>query len=295
VVGYNHESYSHKPNPGMAMYAAYALDLDLTRCIVVGDRITDIELAQNIGAYAVYIGGKDIPTNKWQTSEFKSLADAAGYIIERITGVSKSEFPTFNYTGMTSFWNHYADETRTIMSRVMSSDVSNAADTLLRAYQAGRRVFIAGNGGAASIANHFECDHTNHMAQDPSWFTNIHSLSSNVELITAAGNDIGFDSIFSYQLERKASPRDVLMVFTVSGNSGNIVRAVQCATELGMQTIAVTACDGGKVAGMTDTTIHIPSSNYGVAEDIMQMIMHSLAQFIRQTRMSDRAIQSARF
>jgi phosphoheptose isomerase len=133
------------------------------------------------------------------------------------------------------------------------------------------------------------------MAQDPSWYTNIHSLSSNVELITAAANDMGYDSIFSYQLERKALQGDVLVVFTVSGNSANIVRAAQCATELGIQTIAVTACDGGKVAGMTDATIHIPTSNYGIAEDVMQMVMHSLAQFIRQTRMSDRAIQSARF
>jgi phosphoheptose isomerase len=114
-------------------------------------------------------------------------------------------------------------------------------------------------------------------------------------MITAAANDIGYDSIFSYQLERKAQMRDVLIVFTVSGNSANIIRAVQCAHEMGMQTIAVTACDGGKVAGLTDATIHIPTSNYGIAEDVMQMVMHSLAQFIRQTRMSDRAIQSARF
>jgi phosphoheptose isomerase len=84
-------------------------------------------------------------------------------------------------------------------------------------------------------------------------------------------------------------------VFTVSGNSANIVRAVQAAKELGLQIIAVTACDGGKVAEMIGSHIHIPTSNYGIAEDVMQMIMHSLAQFIRQTRMSDRAIQSARF
>ena len=196
---------------------------------------------------------------------------------------------------MLSYWTHYSDEIRAVTAYVKGSDISRAADLLIHAYHDGRKVFIAGNGGTASIANHFECDHTNHMAQDPSWFTNINSLSSNVELITAAANDIGYDSIFSYQLERKAKRGDVLIVFTVSGNSANIVRAAQCATELGMHTISVTACDGGKVAGMTDATIHIPSSNYGIAEDVMQMVMHSLAQYIRQTRMSDRAIQSARF
>jgi D-sedoheptulose 7-phosphate isomerase/D-glycero-D-manno-heptose 1,7-bisphosphate phosphatase len=226
---------------------------------------------------------------------FPSLADAAGFIIERITDVDQSEFPTMNYTGMTSYWTHYADEIRTATARVETIDIAEAAEVLIRAYENGHDVFIAGNGGAASIANHFECDHTNHLANDDSWTTNIHSLSSNVELITATANDIGYDSIFSYQLERKAQSGDVLIVFTVSGNSANIVRAVQCANEVGMRTVAVTACDAGKIDNMTDVQIHIPSSNYGIAEDVMQMIMHSLAQFIRQSRMSDRAIQSARF
>jgi phosphoheptose isomerase len=209
--------------------------------------------------------------------------------------VSQSDFPGVNYSGMTSYWAHYADETRTIMAKVMSRDIAKAADVLISAYQNNKNVFIAGNGGAASIANHFECDHTNHLAHDNFWYANIHSLTSNIELITAAANDVGYDSIFSYQLERKAQSGDILIVFTVSGNSANIIRAVQCAKEIGMWTIAVTACDGGKVAGMAHNTIHIPTSNYGIAEDVMQMIMHALAQFIRQTRMSDRAIQSARF
>ena len=285
----------HKPSPGMARYAAGILGLDLHESWVVGDRITDMEFASRLLANGVYLSDDTLPYHMSHFYRFPSLADAAGFIIERITGVSRSEFPNMNYTGITSFWNHYADETRTITSRVMSSDIAKAAEELIRAYQGGRNVFIAGNGGAASLANHFECDHTNHMARDPSWFTNIHSLSSNVELITATANDIGYDSIFSYQLEGKAQMGDVLVVFTVSGNSANIVRAVQSAKELGMQTIAVTACDGGKVAGMTDAQIHIPTSNYGIAEDVMQMIMHALAQFIRQSRMSDRAIQSARF
>lgn len=289
----------HKPNTGMARYAAGILGLDLHKSYVVGDRLEDMTLAGRIGAHAVHVGPDRLhkpPGSKPASfSEFSSLADAAGYIIERITGVSQSEFPNMNYTGMTSYWNHYADEIRTVTAKVMGSDMGRVAEMLFHAYANGHRVFIAGNGGAASIANHFECDHTNHIGNNPDWFTQIQSLCSNVELITATANDIGYDSIFSYQLERKAQTGDVLMVFTVSGNSANIVRAVQCANEMGMRTIAVTACDGGKVAGMTEAQIHIPSSNYGIAEDVMQMVMHSLAQFIRQTRMSDRAIQSARF
>lgn len=285
----------HKPRTEMAHAAARMLHLDLHESWVVGDRLTDMEFAYRIDANAVYLGYEPLKLHMSHFYPFQSLADAAGFIIERITGVSQSEFPNMNYTGMTSYWKDYADENRTVMSRVSSADIGKAADVLIRAYQDGRNVFIAGNGGAASLANHFECDHTNHMSRDPSWFPRVHSLSANIELITAAANDIGYDSIFSYQLECKAGIGDVLIVFTVSGNSANIVRAVQCANELGVQTIAVIACDGGKVAGIAHDQIHIPTSNYGIAEDVMQMVMHSLAQFIRQTRMSDRAIQSARF
>ena len=295
IKEYTQCSSWHKPRSGMAHEAARALGLDLHESWVVGDRLTDMEFASRIGANAVYLGYEPLKLYMSHFYPFQSLADAAGFIIERITGVSQSEFPTMNYSGMISYWTHYGDEIRTVTAKVMGSDIAKAAEILTSAYDGDGHVFIAGNGGAASIANHFECDHTNHLAKDPSWYTSVHSLSSNVELITATANDIGYDSIFSYQLERKARPHDVLIVFSVSGNSANIVRAVQCATELGMHTIAVTACDGGKVAGMTDAQIHIPTSNYGIAEDVMQMAMHSLAQYIRQTRMSDRAVQSARF
>lgn len=289
------ESDYHKPNPGMALQAARMLGLDLQESWVVGDRITDMEFASRIRSNGVYLGPGVVPYYMSHFYRFASLADAAGFIIERITGMSQSEFPTMNYTSMISYWAHYTDEIRDITGRVAGANISEAAEALMLAYRSGCNVFIAGNGGAASIANHFECDHTNHLAHDNLWFTGIQSLTSNVELLTATANDIGYDSIFSYQLERKAQMGDVLMVFTVSGNSANIIRAVQCATELGLHTIAVTACDGGKVAGLADVQIHIPTSNYGIAEDVMQMIMHSLAQFIRQTRMSDKEVRSATF
>ena len=285
----------------MAIKAKIKLDLDLRQSYVVGDRHTDIELAKTVGAQAIYLGTEPLPLHLWgpagnKTVSFPSLADAAGYIIERITGVSQSEFPGMSYSGMTSFWTHYADEIRTITARVSTAKVADAADLLMKAYNDGGHVFIAGNGGAAALADHFECDHVNHMGTDKTFYTNIHSLAANIPLLTATANDIGYDAIFSYQLERNgAFPGDVLVVFSVSGNSANIVRALQSAKELDIASIAVVAADGGKAATLADIVIHIPTSNYGLAEDVMQMIMHSLAQYIRQSRMSDRAIQSARF
>ena len=304
ILKYSVESFHHKPNPGMAIKAKIKLNLDLRQSYVVGDRHTDIELAKTVGAQAIYLGTEPLPLHLWgpagnKTVSFPSLSDAAGYIIERITGVSQSEFPGMSYSEsgvISSLRTHYADEIRTITARIRGSDIAHAAELLMKAYNDGGHVFVAGNGGAAALADHFECDHVNHMGTDKTFYTNIHSLAANIPLLTATANDIGYDAIFSYQLERNgASPGDVLVVFSVSGNSANIVRALQAASELGVPTIAVVAADGGDAASMADIVIHIPTGNYGLAEDIMQMIMHSLAQYIRQSRMSDRAIQSARF
>jgi D,D-heptose 1,7-bisphosphate phosphatase len=299
VKDYIFDSYYHKPSPGMAIQAKHALDLDLSQSVVVGDRPEDVRLAHSVCAHAVYLGTDTTGIPAWihpaEISRFNSLADAAGFIIERITGVAQSEFPTMNYTGMIGYFNHYVDEIRSILGEVQAADISRAAEVLTTAYNNGGNVFVAGNGGAAAIADHFVADHIKHMGSDPTWFTRVTSLSSNTPLITMAANDIGYDAVFSYQLARLAVQQDVLVVFSVSGDSANIIRALQIAREIRVTSIAVVARSGGKAAGMADVTIHIPTSNYGIAEDVMSVIQHSIAQFIRQSRMSDEAVRSARF
>jgi D,D-heptose 1,7-bisphosphate phosphatase len=297
VAEYRACSHHHKPRPGMAYDAARTLDLDLKQSIVVGDRITDIEMAQNIGAYAVYIGGKDIPTNKWQTSEFSSLGDAATFIIERITGMSLSEFPAMRYSGILSYYTHYSDEITATLAKVNKDELSAAAEILYKAYSDGSTVWVAGNGGAAAIADHMATDHAKHMAATATMYSNVHSLSSNHAVTTALANDIGYDAIYSWQLERFANKYDVLVVFSVSGESRNIIRALQCAKENGMDSIAIVGGDAVTIeaANLATVIINIPATNYGVCEDIMSIIQHSLAQYIRQTQMNDHEIKSARF
>ena len=299
VKGYTDECYYHKPSPGMAIRAKVVLNLDLHKSYVVGDRWEDMTLAGRVGAHAVHVGStpirKPLGPKPASYKSFTSLGVAAGYIIERITGMPQSEFPTMSYSGMIGFWVHYTDEIRTITANIRASDIAHAGDQIIKAANDGSLVFIAGNGGAAALSDHFECDHTKHLAEDRSWYTNFRSLTANVPLITAIANDIGYDSIFSYQLERQGNIGDVFIAFSVSGNSANIIRALQCAKESNITSIAVVAMDGGKAAELADIVIHIPTGNYGLAEDVMQMIMHALAQYIRQSRMSDEAIRSARF
>jgi len=152
-------------------------------------------------------------------------------------------------------------------------------------------------GGAAAIADHMATDHLKHMAATSTMFSNVHSLAANHAITTALANDIGYDAIYSWQLEQFATKHDVLVVFSVSGESKNIIRALQCAKEMGMQSIAVVGDEAVTIeeAMLASCIVNIPATNYGVVEDIMSMLQHSLAQYIRQTQMSELAIQSAKF
>jgi phosphoheptose isomerase len=136
-------------------------------------------------------------------------------------------------------------------------------------------------------------DHAKHMSAVDTLYRNVFSLASNTALITALANDIGYDSIFSWQLEQWADKRDVLVVFSVSGRSQNIISAVSRAKEMGMYSIAITGEES--YITIADVHIEIPATNYGICEDIMSILQHAIAQYVRQTQMSDHAIQSARF
>jgi D,D-heptose 1,7-bisphosphate phosphatase len=299
VKEYATEHEWHKPNTGMAYAAAQTLDLDLKQSFVVGDRFTDVELARRIEADAIYLSDEPLPCwfSKAGIYRFKSLADAATYIIERITDMPLSEFPTMNYSVITGYFQHYSDEITTALGRIMRYELELASDILYKAYSDGSVIWVAGNGGAAAIADHMATDHVKHMAATDTMFRNVHSLSANHAITTALANDIGYDSIYSWQLEQFATQHDVLVVFSVSGESRNIIRALQCAKEMGMKSIAIVGDEAVTIgeSRLAACIVNIPATNYGVVEDIMSIIQHSLAQYIRQTQMNDQQIQSARF
>jgi D-sedoheptulose 7-phosphate isomerase/D-glycero-D-manno-heptose 1,7-bisphosphate phosphatase len=118
------------------------------------------------------------------------------------------------------------------------------------------------------------------------------SLSSNVEILTAIANDLSYEDVFTYQLESLAVPGDVLVVVSSSGRSANIVKVLTWARDHGLGTIAITGFDGGDARKIAEVAVHADCQNYGLVEDLHQAIMHALAQYIRQSRMSASAIMS---
>ena len=118
--------------------------------------------------------------------------------------------------------------------------LDRAAAILLEAYARGARMFSCGNGGSASIANHMQCDHVKNIRTTTDLTPHVLSLSTNVELLTAIANDIGYENVFVYQLQSQSEPGDVLIAVSSSGRSPNIVRALTWARDNGLRTIAIT-------------------------------------------------------
>jgi phosphoheptose isomerase len=205
------------------------------------------------------------------------------------------KFPATPYASAATYFSAYGQEIARAASSVEGGAVARAAAILLDAYTRGVTVFSCGNGGSASIANHLQCDHTKNLAKSTDLCPRVMSLSVNVEVLTAIANDHAYADVFTHQLRSQSRPGDVLVAVSSSGRSANIVTALSWARDHGLRTISLTGFDGGEARTIAEVSIHVPGTNYGVIEDLHQAIMHALAQFIRQSRMTPAAISSSVF
>jgi D-sedoheptulose 7-phosphate isomerase/D-glycero-D-manno-heptose 1,7-bisphosphate phosphatase len=205
------------------------------------------------------------------------------------------KFPAAPYASAGSYFDAYADEMTRAAKTIEAAALEQAAAILAQAYSAGARMFSCGNGGSASIANHMQCDHLKGIRNQTDLAPQVLSLSTNVELLTAIANDLGYENTFVYQLESQARAGDVLIAVSSSGRSPNIVHALDWARGHGLRTIAITGFGGGRARTAAEVAIHVDSTNYGVVEDLHQSVMHALAQYIRQSRMTADVIATTAF
>jgi len=144
-----------------------------------------------------------------------------------------------------------------------------------------KNIFVCGNGGSASNANHLSCDFFKRISQNTKLKPKVISLCNNIELITAVSNDLKYDKIFSFQYNRLSHTKDIIIIFTVSGNSKNLIDVAKNAILKKNKIISFTGKNGGIIKKLSTINININSSNYGVVEDIHLSLMHSIAQIIR--------------
>lgn len=205
------------------------------------------------------------------------------------------KFPAEPHANAGSYFSEYAKELTRAGETIDLTAMENAAKILIDAYTSGARMFSCGNGGSASIANHMQCDHVKGIRTATDLSPSVLSLSTNVELLTAIANDIGYEAVFVHQLQSHARPGDVLIAVSSSGRSPNIVDAISWARDNGVRTIAITGFDGGAARATAEVAIHVDSTNYGIVEDLHQAVMHALAQYVRQSRLSAAEIATTVF
>jgi D-sedoheptulose 7-phosphate isomerase/D-glycero-D-manno-heptose 1,7-bisphosphate phosphatase len=208
-----------------------------------------------------------------------------------VNGAS-AKFPAEPYTSAGAYFGTYAVNVARAASSVEPAALDRAAEILLEAYKRSAGVFSCGNGGSAAVANHLQCDHLKGVRTTTDLAPRVVSLSTNIELVTAIANDRGYEDVFTYQLQSQSRPGDVLIAISSSGRSPNIVRALTWARDHGLRTIALTGFEGGGAKAVAEVAIHVDDTNYGIVEDLHQAIMHALAQYIRQSRMTADAISS---
>lgn len=156
------------------------------------------------------------------------------------------------------------------------------AEKLALLIKEGKSLYLCGNGGSAGNTQHLANDFLYGVSPKEKKALKVEALSSNSSVLTCLGNDIGYDFIFSHQLEVKAQPGDMLIVLSGSGNSANIVNAINVAKEQKMYTAGILGFDGGKSKSLVDLAIHFDINDMQISEDTQLIVGHMLMRLLCQ-------------
>lgn len=182
---------------------------------------------------------------------------------------------------------HFADYARRLSKLLESHDwapVARMAEELFDCWKTGRQVFMAGNGGSAGNAVHLANDYLYALSKTRGSGLRVHALPANQAVITCLANDEGYDEIYSLQLAVQGRAGDVLIVFSGSGNSPNILKALEEARRIGMRSYAVLGYSGGKAKTLADVPIHFAIDDMQIAEDTQLIVGHMIMQWLFKQR-----------
>jgi D-sedoheptulose 7-phosphate isomerase len=164
------------------------------------------------------------------------------------------------------------------------NSISQIVSIFLAAFAAQRTVYVFGNGGSAASASHLMCDiNKGASASGESKRPRVMALTDNTSLITAWANDFGYERIFSEQLKTFIKPRDVAFAISTSGDSPNVLLALETAREYGAITVGLGGCQGGQMKSLCDVCAIVPSDNVQLVEDLHHAMIHSVFVAVRQS------------
>ncbi|MCG2586649.1 SIS domain-containing protein [Massilia sp. TS11] len=174
----------------------------------------------------------------------------------------------------------YTDKLAQAMRLPAMQHVPALAEAMRTAWKTGKTVYFCGNGGSAGNAIHLANDFTYGVGKQHGIGMKVEALPANAAVITCLANDIGYDLIFAEQLRVKGAPGDVLVVLSGSGNSPNVVKALEMGNSLGMHTFALLGYSGGKCKELAHTPIHFAIDDMQIAEDLQVIIGHMCMQWL---------------
>ncbi|MBV8552201.1 MAG: SIS domain-containing protein [Acidobacteriaceae bacterium] len=160
--------------------------------------------------------------------------------------------------------------------------VGRAAELLAEAREQNRHIFVCGNGGSASTASHFVCDMVKGASFNRDRRFRIMALTDSLPTITAYSNDVSYDCVFAEQLKNFAQPGDVFIAISGSGNSPNVLCAMEYANSIGCRTIALTGRDGGKLGPIAGLEIRVVEPHMGRIEDAHLIVCHMLCYYFME-------------
>ena len=197
------------------------------------------------------------------------------------------KFPTKKYTQGNKYFDDYISIKDHLLKNVDQKVLNKITQEILNSSQNKRDFFSCGNGGSAATAEHLSCDFSKGSCTNTNLNIKVFSLNSNIALMTAISNDISYEDVFSYQLNRYGKTNDVLLAFSVSGTSKNIIKCAKIAIKKKIKIISFTGFNGGALKKISDYNINFPSNNFGIVEDCHLTIMHYISQYIRNLKFNN--------
>ena len=183
----------------------------------------------------------------------------------------------------TSRINDYINLEIETLKKLDQEKISELMNLLSDALEQERMIYIFGNGGSAATASHIQNDFNKGLSEWTEKKFRFYCLSDNIATLTAIANDISYDEIFRFQLKGRLTDKDLVFAISGSGNSKNVINAVEYAKETGAKVIGLTGYDGGKLAQLSDVNVHVPVMSMQVTEDIHMVLDHLIMGIFYET------------
>lgn len=161
--------------------------------------------------------------------------------------------------------------------------INDAMNAIIEAYEARKKIYIFGNGGSSATASHYQNDFNKGISEYVETKFKFHCLNDNVATLMAIANDIGFEEVFRFQLRNNLEEGDLIVAISGSGNSKNVINAVEYAKEQGNKIIGLTGFNGGKLREMSDISLHAPINSMQITEDIHMIFDHLIMSIFYKT------------